>query len=59
MRTRFQPDVLGTSMRAISVALVLLAIAATPAQAKAKIVSNGCTAAQIQSAKAQECINEM
>ena len=56
---RHQPDVLGTSVRAVSVGLLLLAIAATPAQAKAKIVSNGCTAAQIQSAKAAECIKEM
>ena len=48
MRTSFQAEALGTALAAISGGLLLImAVAATPAEAKPKIVSNGCTTAQI------------
>ena len=59
MRRRFQ-TVFGTSMTAaISGGLLMLAFAATPVAAKPKILSNGCTGAQIMSAKAAQCIDQM
>jgi hypothetical protein len=40
-------------------ALAVIALLAHPATAKPKIVSNGCTAKQIQSPEASECIDKM
>ena len=60
MRTRFQVEAIGTSFAAVSgVVLLMLAVAVTPAEARQKILSNGCTGAQIQSAKASQCIDKM
>ena len=60
MRTCFQAEALGTALAAISGGLLLImAVAATPAEAKPKIVSNGCTTAQIVSPRAEQCIDQL
>ena len=60
MRTRFHVEAIGTSFAAFSGGqLLVLAVAVTPAEARQKILSNGCTGAQIQSAKASQCIDKM